>query len=395
MFISLPDAVLHAIQLLNDAGFEAYAVGGCVRDALLGKAPEDWDVTTSASPTEMQTVFADYRTIETGLQHGTLTVLIDQTTLEITTYRIDGAYSDGRHPDKVSFTSSLQEDLQRRDFTINAMAYHPDYGVVDLFGGQDDIEQKTIRCVGVPAERFTEDALRILRALRFAAVLGFSIETETSAALQQLSPTLCKVSAERISTEFQKLLCGVYAKRVCEKYSQVLPVFLPEVKACDDYHLLSQVKPSVRSRLAALLYGADVSANEAENALRRLRMDNKTIREVSLILSPITKSTYTEDSYLLRLLNRMGPELTFDYLAVREFDDITEQRVRQLLNDNACYQLSMLAIGGDEVISAGIVPGPIVGEVLHNLLFAVMDGKCENRKADLLEYLMQNEKPVQ
>ena len=278
---------------------------------------------------------------------------------------------------------------------LPAMAYHPDCGVVDLFGGQDDIAQKTIRCVGNPTERFTEDALRIIRALRFAAVLGFTIETGTSDALRQLSPTICKVSVERICTELQKLLCGVYAQRIFEEYAQVLSVFLPEVRACDDYHLLSQVKPVVRSRLAALFLGADISAHEAEKALRRLRMDNKTIREISLILSPITKSTYTEEAYLLRLLNQVGPELTFDYLAVRECDDITEQHVRQLLDVHSCYQLSMLAIDGEEVVAAGVAPGPAVGEVLNDLLFAVMDGECENRKANLLEYLKQIQKPVQ
>ena len=331
MFILLPDAVLQAIQTLNNAGFEAYAVGGCVRDSLLGKTPLDWDVTTSATPAEMQAVFTDFKTVETGLQHGTLTVLVDDIPLEITTYRVDGNYSDGRHPDKVSFTSSLQEDLRRRDFTINAMAYHPIDGVIDPFDGQADLERKTIQCVGVPTERFSEDALRIIRALRFSAVLGFDITEETATALRQLSPTLCKVSVERIGAELQKLLCGEYAERVCREYYTVLALFVPKLNAHTDYRLLSLVKPVLRSRLAALFYGADVSAVEAENALRHLRMGNKIIREVPLVLTLFAKGIYTEDAYILRLLNRLGPELIFDHLAVRECDADTIQRVHQLL----------------------------------------------------------------
>lgn len=394
MFISLPAAVLQAIRALNVAGFEAYAVGGCVRDSLLGKKPLDWDITTSATPAQMQSVFANDRTVETGIQHGTLTVLIDNTPLEITTYRLDGVYSDGRHPDTVSFTTSLEEDLRRRDFTINAMAYHPNYGVVDPFGGREDLQRKMIRCVGTPTERFAEDALRIIRALRFASVLGFSIDEATANAVSELSYTLCRVSTERICAEFRKLLCGTYAEHICKAYSQVLIVFLPEINNCTDFHILSKIKPIFRSRLSALFYSADVSVIDAENALHRLRVEKKTIRDVSLILTPLSKGTFTEDAYLLRLLNRLGSEMIFDYLLIRESDKDTINRVHQLLAAQACYHPSMLEITGEDIMAAGIPQGPAVGKALNDLLYAVIDGLCENKKSALLSYITKSKKPV-
>ena len=395
MYIALPDAVLHAIQELNTAGFEAYAVGGCVRDSLLGKRPLDWDITTSATPAQMQTVFAHYRTIETGIKHGTLMVLIEDTPLEITTYRIDGTYSDGRHPDKVTFTTSLENDLRRRDFTINAMAYHPHCGVVDFFGGRDDLEHHVIRCVGNPTERFSEDALRIVRALRFAAVLGFDIEDETNKALSQLSPTLGKVSIERIRAEFQKLLCGDHAEAVCGKYLRILTAFLPELRRYTDFSLLGKTKSVLRTRLSALFFSANMTADEAETTLRRLRFDNKTIQETTRILTPMPKGDYTEDPHLLRLLNQLGEELIFDYLAIHQIDHATIQRVHQLLSDNACHRLDKLEIRGVDVIAAGVAPGPMVGEILNHLLLAVIDGYCPNNKEALLAYIPETKKPAQ
>lgn len=395
VLFSLPDAVLHAIHKLNDAGFEAYVVGGCVRDSLMDTTPEDWDITTSATPAEMQIVFSECRCIETGLQHGTLTVLINNVPLEITTYRVDGNYSDGRHPDTVTFTRSLAEDLRRRDFTINAMAYHPSVGLVDFYGGQADIQTGVIRCVGEPERRFHEDALRILRALRFASVLGFAIDADTAAALKALSPALRCISAERIAVEFKKLLCGKNVVEIFTDYRDVISEFLPEIKACDNFRLLSRVAAVPRVRLAALFHSAAVSAEQAAVALHRLRLDNQIIREVSLLLAPITKGVYTEDAFLLRLLNRLGPELIFDYLTMREFDRTTVLRVKHLLSDNACYCLSMLDISGDDVIATGVTPGPRVGEALHDLLSAVMDGDCPNEKVALLKHLSKMKRPVQ
>lgn len=395
MFIQLPDAVLHAIQMLNAAGFEAYAVGGCVRDSLMEKTPGDWDVTTSATPSEMQTVFEAYRTIETGLQHGTLTVLVDDVSLEITTYRVDGEYSDGRHPDAVCFTRSLAEDLCRRDFTINAMAYHPTVGVVDLYGGQADLSAGLIRCVGNPEIRFREDALRILRALRFSAVLGFEIEENTAAALDALSPTLTCVSVERIAAEFKKLLCGINAVGVLDTFQHTVSVFLPEMDSCHDFSLLDTMKPTPRARLAALFYGAHIHSREAQEILRRLRLDNTTIRDVALLLSKPLMPIADADASCLQLLHMLGVELVYEYLSLRRADDNILRRVDSLLRNGACYQVSMLAVSGEEVIAAGINPGPDVGRILQTMLEAVMDGVCPNQKDDLLRYIAKVKKPVQ
>lgn len=395
VFIHLPDAVLHAIQVLNAAGFEAYAVGGCVRDSLFGKTPEDWDITTSATPAELQIVFGAYHTVETGLRHGTLTVLVDDMPLEITTYRVDGDYSDGRHPDAVVFTRSLAEDLKRRDFTVNAMAYHPESGLVDLYGGQADLAAGVIRCVGTPAVRFGEDALRILRALRFASVLGFSIDSDTAESLVELSPNLCCVSVERIAAEFKKLLCGKDAVDILSAYRSVISAFLPEVNGCDDFTSLSRMRLIPYARFAALFFGSDVSAESAESVLRRLRLDTKTIRNVALLLTYPPRSIHTEKVYLLRLLNRLGVDLVYDYLALHEADDATVACVDQLLKEGACYQISMLDIAGDDIIRLGVNAGPDVGRILQELLDAVMDGVCVNRNADLLDYVTKNKKPVQ
>lgn len=395
MFITLPDAVLHAIQHLNKAGFEAYAVGGCVRDSLMGKSPEDWDITTSATPEEMQAVFHEHRCLETGLQHGTLTVIVEDTSLEITTYRVDGTYSDGRHPDSVVFTRSLAEDLRRRDFTINAMAYHPIHGLVDLYGGREDLRDGTIRCVGDANCRFNEDALRILRALRFASVLGFTLESDTAAALRRLAPTLTRVAMERITTEWAKLLCGTHCSAILQQFSEVVSVFLPEIRLTHDYALLTRVNPSVHTRLAALFLTTTTPLQEAEASLQRLRLDKQTVRRIHLLLTAPPPTNSMDDAFLLRLLNHLDADLVFDYFSVYEIDTSVLQRTQQLLNNNVCYRISMLAVNGDDLVGAGISPGIAVGATLNDLLNAVMDGVCANTKNDLLAYVNHQKKPVQ
>lgn len=395
MTIPLPPPVLRALSLLNEAGHEAYAVGGCVRDCLMGRTPADWDITTSALPQQTAAVFAGYRTIDTGIRHGTVTVLIENTPLEITTYRVDGTYSDGRRPDKVTFTPSLSEDLRRRDFTVNAMAFHPDGGLVDLFGGRQDICSRTICCVGVPSERFTEDALRILRALRFSSILGFSMDAATAEAVHRLSPHLSKVSVERITAEWKRLLCAPYAEHILTEFSDVIAVFLPEIRTISDFSLLSAVRPLPHARLAALFHTADLSADEAISVLRRLRFDAQTMHRVQLLLTARVGSIYTEDSYILRLLNHLGAELVFDYFAIKQVDATTIQRAQKLLDEGRCYQLSSLAVSGDDVVAAGIHAGPSVGETLQELLLAVMDGVCPNQKEALLAYMQASKKPVQ
>ena len=383
---TLPNAVLYALEKLNNSGYEAYVVGGCVRDFLMDKAPQDWDVTTSATPAQMREVFAGDRTIETGIKHGTLTVLVEDLPMEITTFRVDGAYSDGRHPDAVSFTTSLTEDLKRRDFTINAMAYHPVVGIIDPFGGREDLHNAVIRCVGDPSTRFSEDALRILRALRFSAVLGFAIDTNTAAALRALSSTLPRVSIERITTEFTKLLCGNESTAVLQEYRTVISEFFPEIAHCNCIQP-PLTRPVIHARLAALFCSAGVGAQKAESALRRLRMDSNTIRKVVQLLSVDFPDAAMEKSHNLRLLNRLGPELIFDYYSIHQADVSIIQHTRNLLTSNACYSVAMLAIHGDDVIAAGVTPGPAVGATLQCLLDAVIDGYCPNQSEDLLRYI--------
>lgn len=394
MQIILPPAVSTAIQQLNNAGYEAYAVGGCVRDSLMGIAPKDWDITTSATPAEMQAVFADSRTIETGLKHGTLTVIKEGLPLEITTYRVDGDYSDGRHPDSVAFTGCLADDLQRRDFAINAMAYHPDIGVVDLYGGQEDISDGLISCVGEAKKRFSEDALRILRAMRFASVLGFAITKETELAIRALYPTLSCVSVERITTEVTKLLSGTSAQRILIDYPEVFRHILPEMGGAHEYSLLSRVPATPIARWTALFYACDLSAEKAGGILRRLRLDHRSIRAVQTLISCRHIPLQT-DADLLRLLNRLdNTDLLRDYMALNELDFDTCQRIVNMVTDRRCYKISMLAISGDDIVACG-VRGPDVGVMLEALLNAVMDGKCTNEKKALLQYMQTLKKPVQ
>lgn len=394
MVITLPTAVETAIRQLNTAGYEAYAVGGCVRDSLLGKEPTDWDITTSATPEEMQEVFASYRTVETGLKHGTLTVIIDGMPLEITTYRVEGDYSDGRHPNSVSFTRCLSEDLCRRDFTVNAMAYHPAIGIVDLYGGREDLNSGIISCVGESEKRFSEDALRILRALRFASVLGFRITKDTECAIRALYPTLSCVSIERIATELGKLLCGVSAQRIVSDYFEVMHHLIPELQSGNDFYLLSIVPPESVARWAALFWCCGLSAEAAGEVLRRLRLDNHTIRNVKTLLNCRSMPHHT-DADLLRLLNCLGDgDLLRDYLALVEMDGNTCLRIQRLIADNRCYKTSMLAVGGDDVVACGFC-GPEVGLVLSALLNAVIDGVCTNEKQELIQYMQTMKKPVQ
>ena len=309
--IILPEAVKKIINVLQSAGYEAWAVGGCVRDSILHREPDDWDITTSARPEQVKVLF--HRTVDTGIQHGTVTVLMDRVGYEVTTYRIDGEYEDSRHPKEVTFTASLQEDLRRRDFTINAMAYNEEAGLVDIFGGIEDISKKVIRCVGDAKERFTEDALRMMRAVRFSAQLGYDIEEATRLAICELSQTLEKISAERIRTELLKLLVSPHPEmlRICRE-TGMTAVFLPEFDQmaqtvqnnphhCYDVaehtiQALIHSAPEKTLRLALLFHDmgkaktrttdqdgvdhfhghSEVSAELARTILRRLKFDNRS-----------------------------------------------------------------------------------------------------------------------
>ena len=435
--LQLPQQVDTALRRLNDAGYEACIVGGCVRDGLMGRTPGDYDVTTSALPEEVEAVFAGEKVIETGLQHGTVTVLLSGEPMEITTYRVDGDYSDARHPDSVSFTRSLPEDLARRDFTVNAMARTRDGALVDLFGGQADIDARIIRCVGDPDTRFSEDALRILRALRFAARLDFEIEPETAAALRRKKYLLRHVSAERVREELTKLLCGAAAHRVLTDYADVIGEALPEIlpsvgfmqnHPCHIYTVyehclaaLDHVPAEPVLRWTAFLhdlgkplvyttdpdgthhyYGhATRSAELAAAALTRLKFDTASRERILQLISVHDRRIEPTVPAVKRALGKLTPEVFSQLIAIKRADnfaqaehlrgrqayyDELERIAAEILAEKACFSLRDLAVSGDDLMALGIPKGPAVGQALRTLLDAVIDGAVPNEKNALLEF---------
>ena len=435
--LPLPGPVAAALARLGGAGYEAWAVGGCVRDLLLGRVPGDWDLCTAARPEETEAVFAGERLVETGLKHGTVTVLLDGLPLEITTFRADGDYTDHRHPDAVRFSDTLTEDLSRRDFTVNALAYAPGRGVADPFGGEADLRRGLLRAVGEPARRFEEDALRILRALRFAAQLGFTIEEKTAAAMGEKAPLLAFVSAERVREELTKLLCGPAAAPVLREFRDLAAEVLPELRPCfgfeqhNPHHCfdvwehtlaaLAAAPPEPVLRWALLLhdlgkpacftldeagvghfYGhGKVSAALAETILRRLKFPNAERERVVRLVLTHDAPIPPERKSVRRRLARCGEEDFFLLLALHRADtlaqaernrprlqtlDELEALARELLAEAACLSLKDLAVNGNDLLALGL-RGPAVGQALRSLLEAVLDERVENEREKLLEFL--------
>lgn len=380
----IPSGVLSLMKRLTDAGYEANLVGGCVRDLMRGVLPHDYDLTTSAFPDEMKLVFSDLRVIETGIKHGTLTVLLGGEAYEITTYRIDGEYTDSRHPDGVTFTRTLREDLARRDFTVNAMAYSADGTLTDPFGGRDDLDARLLRAVGDPKQRFAEDALRILRALRFSATLGFSIEDQTADAARRLAAGVRSVSAERIREEFVKLLAGSCANRVLSEFRDLLATALPPLPQGTAWEIPEL--PSDSCRLAAFLRGCE--PQEAEQFLLALRFDRKTVLRVKQAVAIAKEPIPTSRTEMLRCLRRWGGEEAIcDRLALAG-DEPGAGEAQGVLSaikaENACYTVGALAVRGDDLCARGIPPGPELGQLLSVLLDEVIDGTVENERNALL-----------
>ena len=409
--INVPENVCAELDRLTQAGYEAFVVGGCVRDSLLGRQPNDWDVTTSARPRQVKKLFR--RTVDTGIKHGTVTVLTGGAGVEVTTYRIDGSYSDGRHPDSDTFTENLIGDLERRDFTINAMAYHPQAGLVDAFDGIGDLRRHVVRCVGDPDRRFGEDALRILRAVRFAAQLNFSIEEETREAVRRAAPNLHSVSAERIRTEFVKTIDSDHPECFDEaRKLGITACFLPEYDAmCASdpeaagraAHQMRQVRPETPLRAAVLFagFGRDVqeSAQMADRILRRLKSDNDT-REKTMRLIACSQMAYTlEEKDIRRALHDAGEDIFPDLIAVQtaQTDDPDRkafysrvlEKARAVQAEGQCFRLSDLAVGGRDLIAAGVRPGPELGKILDAMLDAVIEDPSLNNKDILIEQLPQ------
>ena len=434
----IPEHIIKAIYLLNSAGYEAYLVGGCVRDALLGLKPKDYDITTSALPEQTKSVFSGYHVIETGIKHGTVTVVIDHSPIEITTYRLDQEYLDHRHPDSVIFTSSLAEDLSRRDFTINAMAYHPTEGLIDYYGGKDDLRTCTIRCVGDPETRFNEDALRILRALRFSSRFDSPIESSTEAAMRKCAALLKDISSERIASEFNEILCGKGVRRILTEETDILGVPIPEIlpmKGFDQnnphhiYDVLTHTAVTVEAippekdlRLAALFhdigkplcysvdedgvghfYGhAKKSEIIAENVLNRLKYDNQTKDSVLLLVKYHDLHLEEDEKAIKRLLRKIGPDMfnklillyradnmaqSLSYRDRQEGYDRLEAIAEKIIADEECFSLKDLAINGTDLIKMGYKPGPLLGDILEDLLTRVIDGEIQNGKEELTEFV--------
>lgn len=435
MTMDMPKNVDTAINLLQSAGFEAYAVGGCVRDSLLGKIPNDWDITTSAKPEDMKSVFADFHCSDTGIKHGTVTVVIDGEPLEITTFRLDGEYEDNRHPKSVTFTSDLGADLGRRDFTVNAMAYSKKTGTVDLFGGQNDLKNKIIRCVGDPDRRFNEDALRILRALRFASALDFEIEEKTAQSLLKNRALLGNISEERIAKELLKLICGKGAKRILTDFAPVLFEILPELQPmyknshdnphhCYDIyeHTLIAVesidheptlrfamllhdcgKPAVKKfdeNGVAHFYGHQrISAEISAQILARLKVSNKFRDEILFLVSNHDRwELYENTEKMPRYLSKFGLDGVLNLLKVMRADVLAqspeyryrldqiadaEKIAKNLAAQKPCLSLSELQINGRTLIDIGIPQGRKLGAVLAQLLDEVIDGVTKNTQEAL------------
>ena len=403
MTINSPKNVKLIIKVLEDNGYEAYAVGGCVRDALLGKKPNDWDITTSAMPQDVKRLFR--KTIDTGIAHGTVTVLIEGVGYEVTTYRIDGEYTDGRHPENVEFTGNLIEDLKRRDFTINAMAYNDRKGIVDEFDGVGDLKRKEIKCVGNPTDRFNEDALRILRAVRFAAVLDFDIDNNTKEAIQKLSVNLSKISKERIQAELEKLIMSNHPEKLFIAYETgITKVVFDEIDRLAQNNMLENVismlckmPEDLYIRWSGLLCMTDKEASK--EILKNLKFDNKTIDIVSRIVDaskrniPCTRADVRKDIY------EVGEDiykLYIQFLKVfkeeeKQEIDAVETEYKSIIEKNEGISLKALAVNGRDLIETGASRGTEVGEGLKMLLYKVLENQDLNERQTLINIFNKSE----
>ena len=399
--IKVPEEVRSIMERLTEAGYEAYCVGGCVRDSLLGRAPEDWDITTSALPEQVKSLFSN--TVDTGIQHGTVMIVRKGTGYEVTTYRIDGEYKDGRHPEQVTFTRSLEEDLKRRDFTINAFAYNKETGLVDLFGGLDDLEAKVIKAVGDPDKRFEEDALRIMRAIRFSAQLGFSVEETTYDAISNHADCLAQVSMERIRVEFEKTLVSKNSGKVKEFFQlgmgdYILPGYAKRCEDFDEEIAASYSGLGAEERRYLLL--ADLlrhlSADEAKDALRKMKYDNQTVTIVSKILQYQDTRCMADKVSIKRALNEQGKEIFFLTLQMKEavtkesFSTIREM-AKEILDKQEPYTIGQLAVTGNDLKEAGISEGTKIGETLQRLLDQVIVEPDKNTKEVLISMIREQQ----
>lgn len=437
--ITIPNDVENVINILSSNGHKAYVVGGCVRDSLMGREPDDWDVTTDASPKELKKIFASFRTVDTGIDHGTVLVVSGKTPVEVTTFRIDGEYTDNRHPDSVTFTSNIEDDLARRDFTMNAMAYNHEDGIIDPFRGRDDIENKIIRCVGEPDKRFNEDGLRIMRAIRFSSVLGFTIEEKTAESIIKNENLLGAIAAERLSKELMKLLCGENVFEVLTKFRSVIGVFIPELKLEFDFkqygkkhaydvwmhtvHTVNNIEANPVLRLTMLLHDtgkiathtidengnstfrnhAAVSGVIAENILRRLKFSKEYINTVSYLVSIHDKEVPETRIQVKEYIRELGEKNYIRLMKIRRADksglskgyrDIADKLVfaystfDEVMNNNEPYSIKQLAVDGNDLKK--FVPANDIGDTLNFLVETVIKHPENNEKEILLDIVKKS-----
>lgn len=441
MKICIPENILSVMNLLADKGYEVYIVGGCVRDAYLNKEPDDWDVTTSATPEQMKCVFNKFRVIETGIKHGTLSVIVDDEPIEITTMRVDGDYTDNRHPDCVVFTCDIHKDLARRDFTVNAMAYNPEKGLIDPFGGIEDIDNKIIRCVGEEDKRFNEDALRIMRALRFSSTLGFDIDIDTAQSIKNNKALLNNVAKERIRVELLKLLCGERVKEIlldfCQVFFEIIPELepmykLPQLTPFHIYDVWEHTVASVEAvdndpilKTAMLLHDIgkpqmltidqngtyhfknhqNLSAEKSVEILNRLRFSRKEQEEISKLILYHDIRPEGEVSEVIRLCVDLSPMFLLRLLSVLRADAMAKSKeylaesldsfnkvekiVNKLIEDNVCMSLADLDINGNDLAEMGI-KGKLTGDILEKMLDNVSQGRIKNNRQEILTYIKEN-----
>lgn len=439
--LSLPKQAENAIGILEFNGFEAYAVGGCVRDAVMGKKPADWDICTNCKPQKLKDIFGEYRITETGIKHGTITVVIDGLPLEITTFRYDSDYCDHRHPNAVEYISDLNDDLSRRDFTVNALAYNKKTGIIDRFGGLSDIKNKIIRCVGDPELRFEEDALRILRAARFSSTLSFSIEPKTKSALLKKIKLLDFVSAERIREEFLKLLTGENVLNILLEFKELIFHLIPELGKCDltpqntphhcynvyehIAHSVANINPEPELRLVMLLHDIgkpetmttdeqgtshfkmhpDVSKRMSEVILNRLKLPKNDIKYICKLISQHDNRFPAQEKPIKRFLSNYGEYFFEDYIKIRLADTFAqseymrEEKLNIIMNvkiigeniikSNEPLQIKDLDISGDDLLKLGLC-GKQIGEMLNKILDAVLDNKIPNTKSELIKFTESN-----
>ena len=437
--IKIPVDVSLILNILKSNGFMAYVVGGCVRDSILNRKPKDWDICTDATPQSIISVFNNYKVIPTGLKHGTITVVINNINYEVTTFRIDGDYSDSRRPDDVLFTNSIIEDLSRRDFTINAMAYNQEEGLIDPFYGLNDIKFKTIKCVGTPCDRFNEDALRMLRAIRFKAQLSFQIDADTQQAIFKKSDKIKSISSERVSDELNKIILSNPTDIYNANYYGLLKYHLPELDICfyteqeNPYHCYNVGTHLINScvnidnilylRLSMLLHDigkpncktiddfgvahfyrhSEFSTTMSDIILRRLKYDNDTINKVKTLIEYHDYDIAENKKSIKKVLNKIGIEMLYDLLKVKEADSKAQNQIyfnernakiqniklliEGILNEKECFSVKDLAVNGNDLINAGYKQGKEIGDILNRLVEVVIENPELNQKEKLLSLI--------